>query len=343
MENTKTRQSNFELLRIIAMMMIIGLHYFNGTMGGALNHSIGYNYYLTHLFESLFIVGVNCFVLITGYFMIGKSEININKIIKLMISLIFYSLIFYGISIVIGQNHFSFKEIVFAIIPFVAGRRWFVEAYIILFLLIPFLNVALTSISIKKYRILLAIMLVFFSLWCSFLPYPPETDNGYGIINFVFLYCIGGYIKLYWKNIKAAKIYAFGYMLCALFTFISSLIPHLQNRAWGYSYIFNIIGAVFLFLAFSKLKIKSKVINLISPYMFGVFIIHSDSSLTNFIYQDLGRCFEFWNSPYLIIHIFIFISITLIVCVAIDMIKEKVFKNTLFRFIDKFKIFNLKI
>lgn len=48
MEEISNRQSNYELLRIIAMMMIIGLHYFNADMGGAIgNVSIGTtNYYL---------------------------------------------------------------------------------------------------------------------------------------------------------------------------------------------------------------------------------------------------------------------------------------------------------
>ena len=62
------RNSNIELLRIVSMFMIIGLHYFNGEMGGGLlfvsQNSV--NYWLTHIFESIFITGVNIFVCITA-------------------------------------------------------------------------------------------------------------------------------------------------------------------------------------------------------------------------------------------------------------------------------------
>lgn len=34
MEKIKERNSNIELLRILSMMMIVGLHYLNGNMGG---------------------------------------------------------------------------------------------------------------------------------------------------------------------------------------------------------------------------------------------------------------------------------------------------------------------
>lgn len=73
MKNTKIRQSNMELLRIISMAMVVGLHYFNGTMGGGALSKLttsNYNYYVTYLFLSLFVVSVGCFVPIKWYFQI---------------------------------------------------------------------------------------------------------------------------------------------------------------------------------------------------------------------------------------------------------------------------------
>ena len=83
--NGNVRQSNIELLRIIMILAIIGLHYFNGEMGGLLVNAKTntLNYYISHIIESLFIVAVNVFVLITGYFSVSKKSINFRKLIQL--------------------------------------------------------------------------------------------------------------------------------------------------------------------------------------------------------------------------------------------------------------------
>ena len=148
MEEISNRQSNYELLRIIAMMMIIGLHYFNADMGGVIdNVSIGTtNYYLTYLFESIFMVGVNVFVLISGYFMIKKDTINIRKCVDLLILLAFYGICFYIIRIFIGIDKFSIKNLIKVSLPILAGSRWFVKTYIILVILSPFINKSLIEL-----------------------------------------------------------------------------------------------------------------------------------------------------------------------------------------------------
>ena len=77
----KKRDSSFELLRIIAIMMVLTMHYLNAKMGGALSSqnipSTHMNFYITRLMVSFSIVAVNCFILITGFFMYKKDRIKI--------------------------------------------------------------------------------------------------------------------------------------------------------------------------------------------------------------------------------------------------------------------------
>lgn len=75
----KRRAANFELLRIISMMMVVCLHYLS--KGNLLPQYIKLNHgsdYLYWLIEALCIVSVNVFVLISGYFLIEK-EFNGKK------------------------------------------------------------------------------------------------------------------------------------------------------------------------------------------------------------------------------------------------------------------------
>ena len=67
-ETVKIRQSNIELLRIISMLGIIVLHYNNSDMGGGFLHAVGLNRFILMFLESIFICGVNLYILISGYF-----------------------------------------------------------------------------------------------------------------------------------------------------------------------------------------------------------------------------------------------------------------------------------
>lgn len=68
------RQANFELLRIVAMLMIIVLHYLNkgGLLVDYTSDRTGVNY-AAHLAEAFCIVAVNCYVLLSGYFLVESA------------------------------------------------------------------------------------------------------------------------------------------------------------------------------------------------------------------------------------------------------------------------------
>ena len=68
------RQANFELLRIVAMLMIIVLHYLNkGELLTAYTTDRTVINYAAHLIEAFCIVAVNCYVLLSGYFLVESA------------------------------------------------------------------------------------------------------------------------------------------------------------------------------------------------------------------------------------------------------------------------------
>ena len=73
---SKQRESNLELLRIIAMCGVIILHYNNPLIGKAfeLVKDNTLNYWIIHFLESLFICSVNLFMVISGYFMVTSKK-----------------------------------------------------------------------------------------------------------------------------------------------------------------------------------------------------------------------------------------------------------------------------
>ena len=122
---TNNRNIGLDALRIISMIMVLTLHYLG--KGGLLdrnNTSEIYNIiYL--LLETLSIVAVNCFILISGYFLC-KSEFKLKKFLKLWGEVIFYSIIIYVIFVIIGIEKISISNLVRIIFPVITNQYWFV-------------------------------------------------------------------------------------------------------------------------------------------------------------------------------------------------------------------------
>lgn len=116
-DNKKTRDANFELLRIIAMIMIIILHFNNG--GNNILISVDKNsmqWYFFYFLEYSCIIAVNLYVMISGYYMI-KSKIKIKKMLMLELQILFYSILVY---IILS----CFKYVDFRLKSMYANNNW---------------------------------------------------------------------------------------------------------------------------------------------------------------------------------------------------------------------------
>lgn len=343
----KERKSNLELLRIIAILMVLVLHYLlNMRYSEGSDISLYYgklNYNLMCIIESFCIIGVNLFILITGYFMIDKNKVNINKLVKIIFSTSFYSVIFFIIAIKMNIINFSINGLIKSMISFLTCESyWFIKLYFMLFCLIPFINIGLNKMSKNTYKSLLIIMFIIFPLCTSFLPYFFSSGQGYDIVHFVFMYCLGGYLRMYFQP-KGKYKWLFGYIVCSIMTSILSIHPFPYKtiyETWGYNYIFNILGAVCLFVYFNKLNIQLRIINIISSAVLGVYLIHANNFIGSIIYKNVG---QFWNSKMFVFDLIIRILGIFFICSFIELIKEFIFKKTIYKIIDKIKLFNFYI
>lgn len=316
------RKSNFELMRIIAILMIIGLHYFNGSMGGALQYTSGVNRVISYFFESFFIIGVNLFILVVGYFNFKKKNVNIVRLFNLLLLAYFYGAMFYLVEIFFGYEKFNLINFIKAINPFLGGSYWFIKYYIILNLLIPFINIVLNQINRQSTYKLIGILIVLFSIWPSFLIQPPITDGGYGLMNFILLYIIGATIRKYGLSSENKGIYLVVYFICSLFNFLISL-SGFEGRCWSYNFLFNIVGSTSLFIWFSYLNIQSKRINYLSGYTFSIYLIHFSPFMIKALYHNILRCQDYYNSHFFLFHFIISVSIIYICSCLIDTLRRK--------------------
>ena len=110
METVKeNRDSNIELLRIIAMLAVISLHYNNVKMGGGYLYVVwgSFNHLVLQVFEAAGVCAVNVFVIITGYYMCDRDKRYAGKALSLIIQLIVFNIFNYLFKTVIGVQAFS--------------------------------------------------------------------------------------------------------------------------------------------------------------------------------------------------------------------------------------------
>lgn len=174
----KERSSNIELMRILAMLMIIMGHYVvHSDLIACINDTPPMS------FHALFVsiegmwgkTAINCFVMITGYFMC-TSHITIRKFLKLLLEIEFYNVALMLIFMATGYEFFSFKGILHHINPITSVFDLFVSCYLLFFLFIPFLNILIHNMNRKQHGALV-MLLLFIYTFLGTIPYITVKYN----------------------------------------------------------------------------------------------------------------------------------------------------------------------
>lgn len=138
------RKSNIELLRIIAMFMILGLHvnYLAVTAPNAQDIATSPLISFMRIFmENICIVGVNVFVLISGWFGINFKTKGLSSF---LFQCIFISLLIFIAFAVTGEVEVNQRNIMSVFLIY-KNAYWFVWAYLFLYILAPVLNSFISS------------------------------------------------------------------------------------------------------------------------------------------------------------------------------------------------------
>lgn len=188
------RKANYELLRIISMMMIVILHYFSHG-GGELQIANGtLGYYFARIITATAQVGVNCFVLLSSYFLIEKS-FSLSRVINTVLSVFFYSVLCLGVYILLSGDQVGIREIVYSLFPITSSQYWFMTQYVLLLFFSPLLNVAIANMPEKTLYKITILFVIIFSLIPTILPWAKSISSGKNIAWFITLYLIAGCLK----------------------------------------------------------------------------------------------------------------------------------------------------
>lgn len=334
------RKSNFELLRIVAMFMVILSHFFVHT-DFPNNGGFTLNNILINLL-GIGKIGVAIFVLLSGYFLID-FKFDGKKVIRFSSQVWFYGIVILLISYLTGIGEITEKIFYRSILPF-TSTNWFARVYLLLLLVYPLINYILKKISKRQVE---KFILWFGIIW-TILPVFSLYTIGNVRITTIYLYVIGAYIKMYGFDGIGIFKHKVSLVLNNIFMVVSSVVAITYLREanvffcghedafLAYNSVFLILISIGFFLIFKDLEMdNNKYINIISKTIFGIYLIHDNGLLRNWIWNDIFKGYIYYDSSYLFLYSIICSIMVFSICGIIDFIRIKFIEEPIFRNFDR--------
>ena len=330
------RQTNIELLRVVAMLLIVTGHYLYHlkTTEPPLSFSPASipeltNFCLLQLLYVFTSTGVNLFVLITGYFLAERTDFRLRGMIRVSITTIFYAVVIYLLFCLFGKTVFSTSEFIRNLEPVPVHQYWFVAKYLGLLLVAPFLAMLVSQLDKHRYRLLLAILFLLLFEW----PYGELFGGGMSLTWFCFLFLVGGYLHRYglplhrdWLAVIIVALLIFAlHTVTDVLTYLKSGAPFVLKYDANNSVTFFL--ALLVFVCFARRQFSGRLwrrVALIAPYTFGVYLFHEYSLMRIFLWEETAPLI-LPRLP-LFIHVLV-ISVLVFLCgIIIDYIRTLIFK-----------------
>lgn len=337
--NTKNRSISLDLLRLLAMLMIVVLHV-QGKTGWLRAVPVGQGDWLLRWgLEALSIVAVNCYVLLSGYFLI-TTPFRMQKVLVLWLRVLFWSVLLALVGWAVGVYAPTRAHALETLLPVTMRTYWFASVYIGFYLLSPFLQLGLSALSRSAHRSLVLVLLLLCSLWQTLLPLAGSEGtflplDGNNILWFVTLYCVAAYVRLYRESFRLERAWALpAYLLITGGVLLVQMGAAACETRFGFggwlgevSYAYAsvpcFLASLALFCAFLRREGRvserwARRISGLSACTFGVYLIQEHPAVQAALWSWLGRVYPgtaqqpFYVPVVLLISLAIFLACALL-------------------------------
>lgn len=342
------RSSNIELLRIVAMLLIVAHHYVvNSTVRDLFNPVLPTaNSVFLELFGMWGKTAINVFVLITGYFMC-ESRLTLKRYMKILLEIVFYSWVMWLVLTFFGYETPGWKTALRRLCCYrllVGQNHSFVPAFMWMYLMIPFMNVYVRAASRKNLLSCVAVLLALFT-GCGTL---FDADVFHHVFWYATLYLVGAAVRRHpFSWMESGRICTVLLLLSVLAAWASvvglDLVAMWLGRPLRSPYFFvsdshkllAFSTALFAFLAFKNWRLPpSRFINAVASTTFGVLLIHAASSgMRKWLWQDfidVPAAYSF-SLPHLAAYSLLVVFGVFSVCSALDGLRIRFVERWVFQ------------
>lgn len=279
----KVRDSQMELLRIVAMSMIL-IHHF-------VSHGADYEIMKEGLgFQNSFVFyGVNLFVMISGYYGI---RVRWKSFLSLVITVIFFVLVDYVLKCLGDCWSHGFDISIFAGIGKVLARPfasyWFVSCYLILYVFAPVINIGLKHSTKSQLRAIVVIA----ACYCLYggLTLDYAVSRGYEVSQFILLYLTGYWIKAESPFERVSVWWLVCIAVCCSLLNGTEVFQWIMGPLSGVNYsvsyinVLCYIGSIAIFLLFTRFSFSNRFVNSLAGASFGCYLLQDARAGSDYYY-----------------------------------------------------------
>ena len=318
------------MLRLICMWFVVCIHYVGwGGIAGADNVPV-LNLAFSGGVAVAFNCAVNCFYMISGYFISGNETLQRigRRALKVWVPTFLYSVTIPLLLLAVGAISMSGNQIAYLFFPIIGNQYWFSTVFIAMTMLLPYIGKALCRCSEKELVILCGLLLFFDAI--QPMGVNAFANIGYGILHAATMYVIGYAIKCFsWriKSIHAVLIYAGCVSIIGAITILSMELTGDRNRTIAdYNSILMIVQFVALFMFFLNLNISKIRFSKLAPYVFGVYLLNDNQYAREFLWHKVFHTDEYYASPMMPVHFLVSTIAFLMVAMAVEYLRINLWK-----------------
>lgn len=348
-EKKNRRNSSFELLRILSMIMILSFHLISQQEYVLKSLPFSIKQVILLFFSCTGAIGVVVFFGISAWFLCMSDltgttfvKSSLKRIWLLEREVLFYSFLLLAAFLVYDRSMVTFGLIRLTFMPSTRGMWWYVTSYVVFLLLYPFLTVGLHKIGKRMHGALCLCLIATCGLIYGLLPFWVLNFVPYSFMGFIYLYVLISYYRWYMKELTAKT----GWLLIVVglfMLFASILILAFLYASTGRSWFLDhelylddqfklpvvLVGFGLLLIA-SHANFVSTPINFIAKTTFGVYLIHQHP-LSMQLLQRLSLVEHVYDSHFAIFYVIGVLLAVFAFCSLIDMLRIFVFRFTVDR------------
>ena len=315
------RQSGIELLRIVAIVMVLVCHANARVLGlpsRAEVFSVPAPSIARLLFGAMAVYGVNIFVMISGWFGIHAKP---KGLAKLLFEVLFLLWGIYAVFLLTGNATFNMHDIKVCLA--LTDEYWFVMAYVGLYIFSPVLNAFVEKASKRELQLLLVGFYVFQCYYCWTFG-TLDYFSGYSITFFFGLYLTARYFRLYPVRILSRHgglVYVASLAVVTTVSVVALVLVGNWARMLRYDNPLVIVGAIGLLNAFSHLRFHSRLVSSLATACFAVYIIHFDPLVFHYFAMAVKSIYNSTSGLVTVAAISMFLVAVFLACWLIDRVR----------------------
>ena len=329
----KTRDSNIELLRIVAMLLVLIVHtnfLTNGfpTNADALAEPV--KTFSRYFVQSVAIVCVNLFIMISGWFGIKPK---LSRFLEFMFQILFFMVVLYVVFHFISPQKWPIVGGLRAALNMSSGS-WFVTSYVFLYLLSPVLNAYTERANSRQFLWLLICFFLLQSILGWAYKFVLWFDRGYSATSFIGLYLLAQYVRRHSDALKRLSLWQ-DLSIWLLIVLVNTALAFICLKATGSDdmrfYFYNspivIAATLFLFLAFTKIKLKSAIVNWMAVSAFAAFLLHMSTPFMEDVFAPVCRsAYAAYPYPMYLLTALAFVVAIFTVAILLDKVRIAVWR-----------------